>query len=465
MLWVAFDIELCDDPAWLELEDIDPRAMSRLVRLAQIAKRNDPSGGRLCRRDGGPMCALDLARVHERSADAAAAWERFLSEAIRLGFLCELDGCLALVDWDTRWGKKPSDESGAVAERKRLQRERDRLAKERAEIEALKASLQGPLNDVTPCHAPVTPPTVTPVTPCHGRHAAQHSTAQHEHSSTPPSPPPGGAGAGSGQENEGDEGEPKVVSDCLSAAQALHGQALPAKAERKVRDEVEALLQAGHPPDAIGAWCRQACEDLLRDPAGLNVPVYGIPRRMRQFSTAPPADAPALAGGAKPSRHPARCRCPVCGVVEDIVRWSLDQPDIANLEAGCRHFASKRFLPGLSGDQVLEGIIEALRLVDDVQPHVRSACRSLAERLGATKSFSASPDPGWSTPAEALLAEFESLPESEQADLLAIAWETMPAVARSLVSEGDRTDSGHPMVRGALLEVLGDRARASPVPA
>lgn len=400
MLWVAFDIELCDDPAWLELEDIDPRAMSRLVRLAQIAKRNDPSGGRLCRRDGGPMCALDLARVHERSADAAAAWERFLSEAIRLGFLCELDGCLALVDWDTRWGKKPSDESGAVAERKRLQRERDRLAKERAEIEALKASLQGPLNDVTPCHAPVTPPTVTPVTPCHGRHAAQHSTAQH--SSTPPSPPPGGAGAGAGRENEGDEGEPKVVSDCLRLAQALHGQALPAKAERKVRDEVEALLQAGHPPDAIGAWCRQACDDLRRDPNGLNVPVFGISRRMRQLASAPPSETPP-AGQAKPPRHRVGCRCPVCGIVDDIVRWGLDVPvppggnlsseDLRSLERACQASATERFLPGLSPDQVRSGIVEALRLVDDVQPHIRAACSALAKHLGKNTPGRASPGP------------------------------------------------------------------------
>lgn len=90
---------------------------------------------------------------------------------------------------------------------------------------------------------------------------------------------------------------------------------------------------------------------------------------------------------------------------------------------------------------------------------VRSQRRAAEERAAAEQRDREAAE------AEALLAEFESLPESEQADLLAIAWETMPAVARSLVSEGDRTDSGHPMVRGALLEVLGDRARASPVPA
>lgn len=90
---------------------------------------------------------------------------------------------------------------------------------------------------------------------------------------------------------------------------------------------------------------------------------------------------------------------------------------------------------------------------------VRSQRRAAEERAAAEQRDREA------AAAEALLAEFESLPESEQADLLEIAWETMPAVARSLVAEGDRTDSGHPMVRGALLEVLGDRARASPVPA
>jgi hypothetical protein len=389
MLWVALDIEVCDDPAWLEMEDIDPRAMSRLVRLAQIAKRNDPSGGRICRRDGGPMGALDLARVHERSSDAAPAWERFISEATRLGFLCQVDGYVALTDWDTRWGKKPSDESGAVAERKRLQRERDGLAKERAEFEALKASLQAPPSDVTPCHAPVTPPS---------QRFTQHSTAQHEHSMPPLTPPPGGAGEGASEEiegNEGDEGEPKVDSECLRAAQALHGQALPAKAERKIRDEVQALLQAGHPPDAIGAWCRQACEDLRRDPAGLNLPVYGVPRRMHQLAAGPAVSAPSSPG------HRPGCGCPVCGIADDIVRWGLRLPmpsggkptpaAIAGLEQCCRTAAAERLLPGLTAAQVQAGIVEALHQVTDVAPHVQATCTALADRLSKSPPGRASP--------------------------------------------------------------------------
>jgi hypothetical protein len=375
-IWVTFDIEILDDPSFVALASANPEYPWRWMRIIQFAKRANEKG-RVLRADGRPVTARDLALAHDRNTSTEELWRDLLATCVEEGLLIEEDGIYRVYDW-RRWHRKPSDMPDAVAERVRRHRQ----------------------------NRGVTGRYVTPGNECN---ASEQSRA--EHSSTPPSPPPGGAGAGAGQENEGDEGEPKVVSDCLSAAQALHGQALPAKAERKVRDEVEALLQAGHPPDAIGAWCRQACEDLRRDPNGLNVPVFGISRRMRQLASAPPSETPP-AGQAKPPRHRVGCRCPVCGIVDDIVRWGLDVPvppggkpspdDLRSLEQACQASATERFLPGLSPDQVRSGIVEALRLVDDVQPHVRAACSALAKHLGKNTPGRASPGPRRSVTSESV---------------------------------------------------------------
>jgi hypothetical protein len=86
--------------------------------------------------------------------------------------------------------------------------------------------------------------------------------------------------------------------------------------------------------------------------------------------------------------------------------------------------------------------------------HVRSQRRVQEERAAAEQRDREAAE------AEALLAEFDSLTDEEQADLLQASWETMPAVARRLVSDAERTDPGNPMVRGSLLGVLQDRRRA-----
>lgn len=387
--YVMCPIDLLDEAWFKRLRPRFPDLAERVFRLAILGQAMQPSNGRILGSRSTPLEAEDIAsRCGAWSEEEAATWQELLAALADVGVI------------------RRHEEGGWEFARRT---DWWRLTKETSEYQAVKKAKQranqAPRGSaISPC-PPVSPPCPPPVPQMSPPNTCIHESGKRKEERgivPPPSPPPVGAGAGAGRENEGDEGEPKVFSECLRLAQALHGQALPAKAERKVRDEVEALLQAGHPPDAIGAWCRQACEDLRRDPNGLNVPVFGISRRMRQLATAPPSETPP-AGQAKPPRHRVGCRCPVCGIVDDIVRWGLDVPvppggkpspdDLRSLEQACQASATERFLPGLSPDQVRSGIVEALRLVDDVQPHVRAACSTLAKHLGKNTPGRASPGP------------------------------------------------------------------------
>lgn len=398
-LWVPLDIEFCDDPGFIELECGDPRALSRLARLLQLTRRYGEDG-RICRRDGRLATPHDLALIAERRPDTAPDWERFLLEAARVGLLEQVDGGFRFADWADRWSV---GETAAAAERKRLQRDREALARERAELEVLRSAVAvtPPDDDDAAGLAPVTPPS-QPVTP---GHAASQDVTPHEHEHeqiheqrhehAPPTPPPGGT---AGAPSEVD----LVTAECLELVQRFHGSALPQKLERGLAAAVRDLLLAGAAGPRVLEACRRAIAELTADDGGMGQPAYGVASRLKRYAgDAPPANDGTSGRGT--AIHQTTCKCQACQLAREVERWGDDLPlpprgapggslaDQQLLEDFCRR--NHPFLANLPEPTLGACIAEALDQVRDVRPHVRDTVRHLAQHLRARAAPRATPGP------------------------------------------------------------------------
>lgn len=94
--------------------------------------------------------AVEVARGDD--ALLAATIEKLTSRRLRI-LVDNGDGSFTFRAFDDRNKRKPSDESGATAERKRAQRERERMAAEEADSDPCDGEVSRP---VTRSHAPVT---------------------------------------------------------------------------------------------------------------------------------------------------------------------------------------------------------------------------------------------------------------------------------------------------------------------
>lgn len=148
MLYVMFDIEILDEPAFLDLADTDPGHPWRYLRLVQIAKRANEKG-RVLSPNGIPLDARSLSRVHEGRGVSPEVWEQFLAQCLNLSLLAwdDLAGCYQVTNW-RRWHRPPSSEPEAVAERVARHRERRKTAQQSQSDDNGK--------DVTTCNESVT---------------------------------------------------------------------------------------------------------------------------------------------------------------------------------------------------------------------------------------------------------------------------------------------------------------------
>lgn len=135
MLWTPLDLDILEDPAFIELEDEVPGAFWCWIRVIQQAKRVNQQG-LVLRADGRPLTAKDLHRIHR--ATSLDAWQGILDRCVELELLVLDDGAYQVCDW-RRWHKAPSDMPDQVAERVA----RHRAAKQ---AETLQEALHPPLH-------------------------------------------------------------------------------------------------------------------------------------------------------------------------------------------------------------------------------------------------------------------------------------------------------------------------------
>lgn len=148
MIWATLDLDILEDPAFVELEDEVPGSFWCWVRLLQVAKRVNQQG-LVLRADGRPLTAQDLHRIHR--ATSLQAWEGILDRCVELELLALDEGAYRIVDW-RRWHRTPSDQPEQVAARVARHRAAKRTAHEPTD------------EPVTTCNEDVT----TPVTACNG---------------------------------------------------------------------------------------------------------------------------------------------------------------------------------------------------------------------------------------------------------------------------------------------------------
>ena len=123
MIWAALDLDILDDPAFIELEDEVPGAFWLWCRILQQAKRVNQHG-LVLRADGRPLTAKDLRRIHP--AASLDTWEGLVDRCVELELLEFRDGIYQIADW-RRWHRSPSDDREQVAARVRRHRAKNRV--------------------------------------------------------------------------------------------------------------------------------------------------------------------------------------------------------------------------------------------------------------------------------------------------------------------------------------------------
>lgn len=166
MLWAALDLDILEDPAFVELEDEVPGAFWLWVRVLQQAKRVN-QGGLVLRADGRPLTARDLYRIHRTAS--LETWEGLLDRCVELELLSLRDGIYRVMDW-RRWHRSPSDMPDQVAAR---------VAQHRARQRAQQACNGAPEPPVTPCNE-----SNDPVTTCNECNDTEQSRAEQVQSKT-----------------------------------------------------------------------------------------------------------------------------------------------------------------------------------------------------------------------------------------------------------------------------------------
>ena len=83
MLWASIDVDIVDDPTFLELSEADPRNMLRFLRLVQIAKKALADGNILLP-DGRPATNKTLARAHR---ETERKWIKFMEVCQNLNLI------------------------------------------------------------------------------------------------------------------------------------------------------------------------------------------------------------------------------------------------------------------------------------------------------------------------------------------------------------------------------------------
>ena len=175
-LFATLDIDLPEDPAYIDLYDAHPGHPWRMIRLVSLAKRANQRG-RILRTDGVPLDARALARIHDgRGSELVELWESFLALCIKLGLLLwnQDDACYQIRHW-RRGHRSESDMPEARRERKRRSRDREVRQAPRRPVEP-------PPRDNTPREPvqdsiPADPP--RDMAQCHGCHDTEQSIAEH----------------------------------------------------------------------------------------------------------------------------------------------------------------------------------------------------------------------------------------------------------------------------------------------
>lgn len=158
MIWASLDLDILEDPAFMELEEEVPGAFWLWVRILQQAKRVNQQG-LVLRADGRPLGPRELQRIHHVAS--LDTWAGLLDRCVELELLALEDGVYRIVDW-RRWHKSPSDHPAQVSAR---------VAKHRANRRGIKSE-DNVTSDVTACNA------------CNECNDTQHSTAQQVHNTS-----------------------------------------------------------------------------------------------------------------------------------------------------------------------------------------------------------------------------------------------------------------------------------------
>lgn len=125
MFWAYLDIDILDDPAFLDLRELNEGHPWRFLRLIQVAKKANYKG-LVVRQDGREAYQTKhLAHIHDGpGVKFVRIWDSFLQECVRLS-LIEWDATESawkISDW-RRWHRSPSDTPESINGRVKKYRE------------------------------------------------------------------------------------------------------------------------------------------------------------------------------------------------------------------------------------------------------------------------------------------------------------------------------------------------------
>lgn len=147
MLWASIDVDLIDDPTFLELCQEDGSNFTRFLRLVQVAKRAQ-TDGQIVLTDGRPATAKAIALIHREPADV---WERFFALCVSLELIewNDKQGCWEIIDW-RRWHRSPSDFKESV--KVRVDRYRQRKQGSNGSLQHCNGTVTTGNDPETPCN-------------------------------------------------------------------------------------------------------------------------------------------------------------------------------------------------------------------------------------------------------------------------------------------------------------------------